>query len=536
MLNVFWSCLILACACQGEAAFESTPLMFKATSSTRAFAEATVSGALNCDFATSTDEEALKTARKARKPLLLRRSDSRPLWLNATGWTRDAVASRLGDRIASFNNGRFDAHRTTSWAPYVDFANMDATQHNENNHIFEVGPRGVHSQLENLRGLPRALQMIIGRPLLSIGDVGTYTHFHKHDETWLWLAHGAKVWFLAEPSEAIGEFVDHATHPCDWLYETKRHPNVSLCVQNVGDFLYFPSNYWHATCNIADWTVGIGAQENVRKWPPANVASIKNDMDALNESLQKSSNLRRDASLAFTASLPFGHLAVTERLREYGADGVGSLQYGRDNPVTSVVQPGHHTILEYLLRTCSDNERTAQVQGADRSRWTNLHWASMYGHYSVTKLLLDNRADISATVANVRTSSSDRDWTPLHLAARSGSIPVAELLVKRRADLNQKDSFGWNPLHAAVRAGHVRFLAWTASTDRQALTALGPNGSSVWHVAASAGHPHVVRALHSLWPSGGEIPDEFGRLPSHSAAAAGHQSVAAQLRALAVEL
>ena len=66
---------------------------------------------------------------------------------------------------------------------------------------------------------------------------------------------------------------------------------------------------------------------------------------------------------------------------------------------------------------------------------TPLHYAAQFGHLSVVKYLVNQKADIN-TQANWYPSG-----TPLHYSAQFGHISIVEFLVKQNADINAKDKW-----------------------------------------------------------------------------------------------
>ena len=52
---------------------------------------------------------------------------------------------------------------------------------------------------------------------------------------------------------------EHTNHPCDWL-EYAAPDGLEFCVQMAGDVMYFAKGQEHATCNLEDFVLGIGAQ------------------------------------------------------------------------------------------------------------------------------------------------------------------------------------------------------------------------------------------------------------------------------------
>jgi ankyrin repeat protein len=96
----------------------------------------------------------------------------------------------------------------------------------------------------------------------------------------------------------------------------------------------------------------------------------------------------------------------------------------------------------------------AEVDAADAHGRTSLHWASLKGHASVVRLLLDRGADVGART----TPLGD---TPLHWASGWGHESVVRLLLDGGADVGARTTGRLTPLHWASIGGHesiVRML------------------------------------------------------------------------------
>ena len=105
---------------------------------------------------------------------------------------------------------------------------------------------------------------------------------------------------------------------------------------------------------------------------------------------------------------------------------------------------GQHAKLEQLLARGGPN---GQVQSADGSGYTALHYAARNGHAECAALLLRHRAQPDATTRGGATS--------LHRAAFGGHAKVATMLLDAKADATCQDSDGDTPLHKAVAQGEA---------------------------------------------------------------------------------
>mmetsp|Transcript_16224 Transcript_16224/g.19814 ORF Transcript_16224/g.19814 Transcript_16224/m.19814 type:complete len:1003 (+) Transcript_16224:128-3136(+) len=94
---------------------------------------------------------------------------------------------------------------------------------------------------------------------------GSFHGFHKHDNAQYYQIHGRKMWWFLPPDTARPE----KGNPCRFLTAAysegesygKLPPENALSVlQQPGDTIYVPQNWWHATCALDDWTVAVGMQ------------------------------------------------------------------------------------------------------------------------------------------------------------------------------------------------------------------------------------------------------------------------------------
>lgn len=92
----------------------------------------------------------------------------------------------------------------------------------------------------------------------------------------------------------------------------------------------------------------------------------------------------------------------------------------------------------------------AQVNAADKSKNTPLHFACLKGYYNIVKRLLDEGVNVNA--------KNKKGQTPLMYAAGTGELNIIKLLINRNADANiQTKNFerGYTALIFACIEGHV---------------------------------------------------------------------------------
>lgn len=95
--------------------------------------------------------------------------------------------------------------------------------------------------------------------VFSLMVKGSYHGFHKHDEAHIQQVHGRKMWWLLPPETPTPP----KDNPCTFLNRNSRIPNGKLLMilQEEGDTMFIPPNWWHATCALDDWTLAIGMQK-----------------------------------------------------------------------------------------------------------------------------------------------------------------------------------------------------------------------------------------------------------------------------------
>jgi hypothetical protein len=152
----------------------------------------------------------------------------------------------------------------------------------------------------------------------------------------------------------------------------------------------------------------------------------------------------------------------------------------------------HHCSREGLTtsvkRLLSIRNITVNVKD-DENGWTPLDWAARKGHSEITRLLLQNGADVNA---------KDRwDRTPLHCSAFYGHIDILHLLVENGADLEAQDDDGSRALHDAAYYGNLPFIQELISRYHVDINARDNDGETALRVARARFYPTVITFLQA---------------------------------------
>ncbi|GFT78303.1 ANK_REP_REGION domain-containing protein [Nephila pilipes] len=131
-------------------------------------------------------------------------------------------------------------------------------------------------------------------------------------------------------------------------------------------------------------------------------------------------------------------------------------------------------------------EEGANIDIKDQNKNTSLHLAASNGHTDIVKLLMEKGSDLSVVNKEGNTS--------LHLAASNGHTDIAKLLLEKGSDLSVVNKGGNTSLHLAASNGHidtVKFLMEEGSD----LSVVNKEGNTSLHLAASNGHTDIVKLL-----------------------------------------
>ncbi|CAH8301698.1 unnamed protein product [Eruca vesicaria subsp. sativa] len=144
------------------------------------------------------------------------------------------------------------------------------------------------------------------------------------------------------------------------------------------------------------------------------------------------------------------------------------------NPLMEAARKGD---VEFLLRSTESDPTLLEVIIINGQE-TPLHVASMYGHLSFVKEMLNLREDLGREV-------NKDGFTPLHIAASMGHVGIVkELLEKLSGEICLiKGKERKIPLHYAAMRGRVRVLDALVSSNPQSLEEVTARGETVLHLA-----------------------------------------------------
>ena len=148
--------------------------------------------------------------------------------------------------------------------------------------------------------------------------------------------------------------------------------------------------------------------------------------------------------------------------------------------------------LSKVTRTCIHLQPIMMnVKLGERGR-TQLHHCAENGLTTSVKRLLSIRN------INVNVKDDEYGWTPLHWAARNGRVEISRLLLQNGAELNAKGNYGSSPLHCSAIQGHIDILHLLVENGAD-LEAQGNDGERALHCAADLGHLPFIQELISRY-------------------------------------
>ncbi|CAE7371642.1 ANK3 [Symbiodinium natans] len=449
----------------------------------------------------------------------------RGLWRNDL-WTKDRFLRKFTSHRVKTNNGHFDHLRSKEVLSMEQYLAQNASEWNV---FFADMAYSVHREFWNMLGSAAEPAPLLGfdaRPILSIGTQASSTRAHSHAETWQLLLGGLKAWWLAKPGSDLDKLL--GADPCVALAglegltgRTKKVTQLGkepwFCVQRPGEAMYFGDRFPHATCNLAPFVLGFGAQGRSQNWASAlHIAAHRNNRSGLQELIEIGGidldAVDEDGATALHRSVARGHRDSAALLVAAGCDLRLRDREGK-NAAAMAAERGDLPLLELLA------EAGTPIKQKDGGKPHAIHWAALSGHQLVLEYLLKRRASAHA--------QDSGGIQPVHYAALESDVQTVAFLVEhQRANISATGHAGEQPLHWAAGVGH-RVIVEYLLRARADPNAADQRGTTALHFAAAQDRLEAARQL--LAASASIAASAAGVQPLHAAAAKGHMRLVSLL-------
>lgn len=173
------------------------------------------------------------------------------------------------------------------------------------------------------------------------------------------------------------------------------------------------------------------------------------------------------------------------------------------------------------------DEHPDLLDSPDRSGFTPLHWAVIYGQKDMMKYLIGKGADIKGR------NKALRGWTPLQSALFAYNNSVADLLVAHGALQELDPEEGLTYLYLAASSGNAPLIAKLLDKGTPAAVR-NKYGDTPLHKAAGNGHNDAAKILLE---NGADVDakNHKGEAPFHVAKLSGQEEMAAFLEQMGAD-
>lgn len=163
---------------------------------------------------------------------------------------------------------------------------------------------------------PKVLEHIDGFQVFSVMGIHKSHSFHRHGESWLGQIEGRRQWWFLPPDTNPPP---SRVNACGYLTgEFDLPPGTTTIIQEPGTIVWFPHEWYHATCALDDWSVGLGAQkgrtirQNFERLDPKTTMTTAEIQSTIRECLEDDSFADSLVSPASTQS------AIPEKTKKGG--------------------------------------------------------------------------------------------------------------------------------------------------------------------------------------------------------------------------
>ena len=217
-----------------------------------------------------------------------------------------------------------------------------------------------------------------------------------------------------------------------------------------------------------------------------------------------------------------GHLEAFNIILEARESEIGPLKRAdtalstSEMPLWVAAKQGRSSFVDTAIEAAK-TDPTVDLEAVDPTiDRTPLHYASVRGHTSIVKSLLDAGVDVN------RQDQYGR--SPIQLAAMQGHVPTVRAILAYGADVNVKDRWGKSPLYSAEIGGYYKIAVLLLQHG-----AIPTPDDSYLHpvlcAAAAYGYSEVVLKLIQAGAEP-QRKDEYGITPFQTAKQAGHEKTA----------
>ena len=212
------------------------------------------------------DVASFETVTRARleaapRPIVIRGAASS--WLANDRWRRDEIEARYGDEIFwAYRSGRNVTVRQALRAcgRYYfgrNFWPRHGICYSDRYRQFTPFPLGAAAH--DFSVAAALLPIFVLQMGLGCGrGIGVLPE--RHGAAWFTNVHGRKRWALYPPE--VGLHAPSAVMPlasnCRVTLPSAETPTPLVCDVEEGDTMWVPAQWWHETCNLDEYTVGVG--------------------------------------------------------------------------------------------------------------------------------------------------------------------------------------------------------------------------------------------------------------------------------------